>query len=177
MYLQKGYSSHPHLGVPQPCPAPHSPKLLLLVQYIQQVVSHDVLTHQVVTDRSCQREAPSLVSFLRTACPRLPGSVAPYHTMPASSPSPHRPTLGAAHLACPPDTPGESRTPAAPQPRPQAQQELSAKVSLVLHGRKPAPCSQHPQGGDSTWIRVSTALVTPGSPPTAVAFPLGKRRE
>lgn len=37
---------------------------------------------------------------------------------------------------------------------------------------------QHPPSwlrrGNGTWILVSTALVTPGSPPTAVALPLGK---
>ena len=37
---------------------------------------------------------------------------------------------------------------------------------------------QHPPSwmccGDGTWILVSTALVMPGSPPTAVAFPSGK---
>lgn len=39
---------------PSPLP-PSSPKLLLLVQGVQEVVGHDVLPHQVVMDGSWKR--------------------------------------------------------------------------------------------------------------------------
>lgn len=68
--------------------------------------------------------------------------------------------------------------------RPEQPFEMSSvrlKVFLSSCQRMQGGRGQHPPSQlchrDVTCILVSTALVTPGSPPTAVAFPFGERRD